>query len=93
MGLKKMGNDLIKKQFDDIDGKIDFMMELCQTLQLENKELILKIKGLEAELETRNETEEQFSEQETLVQSKIDGLLTKLDSFAKNSYGEYSSSL
>ena len=45
-----MGNDLIKKQFDDIDGKIDFMIELCQTLQLENKELILKIKGLEAEL-------------------------------------------
>jgi hypothetical protein len=89
----KMGNDLIKKQFDDIDGKIDFMIELCQTLQLENKELILKIKDLETEIGTKNETEEQFSEQESLVQSKINGLLTKLDSFAKNSYGEYSSSL
>jgi hypothetical protein len=89
----KMGNDLIKKKFDDIDGKIDFMIELCQTLQLENKELILKIKDLETEIGTKNETEEQFSEQESLVQSKINGLLTKLDSFAKNSYGEYSSSL
>ena len=88
----KMGNDLIKKQFDDIDEKIEFMMELCQTLQLENKELILKVDGLEAELGTKDETEEQFSEQEALVQLKIDGLLTKLDSFVKNS-GEYSSSL
>ncbi len=88
-----MGNDLIKKQFDDIDEKIDFMIELCQALQLENKELILKIKGLEAELGTRNNTEEQFSVQEALVQSKIDGLLVKLNSFAENPYGEYSSSL
>jgi regulator of replication initiation timing len=89
----KMGNALIKKQFDDIDEKIEFMMELCQTLQLENKELILKTDRLEAELGTKNETEEQFSEQEALVQLKIDGLLTKLDSFVKNSDREYSSSL
>jgi hypothetical protein len=87
----KMGNDLIKKKFDDIDGKIDFMIELCQTLELENKELLLKIKGLEAELETKNETEELSSEQEALVQSKIDGLLTKLNYFSNSSPDEYRS--
>lgn len=84
-----MGNDNIKKKFDDIDGKIDFMIELCQTLQVENKELLLKIKKLEAELDTKNETEEQFSEHEALVQSKIDGLLTKLDYFSNSPSGEY----
>ena len=57
------------------------MIELCHTLQLENQELLLKIKDLETELDKKNETEEQFSEQEALVQSKIDGLLEKLNYF------------
>lgn len=89
----KLGNEFIKKQFDDIDGKIDFMIELCRTLQLENKEMVLKIEGLEAELDRRKETEEQFSEQETLVQSKIDGLLEKLNNFSSGPPGEHPSSL
>ncbi len=79
----KLGNDLIKKKFDDIDGKIDFLIELCNTLQLENKELTLKISDLEAELETKGQTEVIFSEQEALIQSKIDGLLGKLNEFSK----------
>lgn len=83
----KMGNDLIEKKFDDIDEKIDFMIELCQTLQLENKELSLKVKDLEAELGSRTDTEEQLSEQEALVQTKIDELLTKLDYFANSTSG------
>lgn len=82
-----MGNDRIKKKFDDIDEKIDFMIELCRTLQLENEELLSKIKGIEAELATKNEIEEQFSEQEALVQSKIDGLLTKLNYFSNSAPG------
>ncbi len=78
-----MGNDLIKKKFDDIDGKVDFLIELCNTLQFENKELTLKINDLEAELETKGQTEVVFSEQEALIQSKIDGLLGKLNEFSK----------
>jgi len=88
-----LGNDRIKKKFDDIDGKIDFMIELCHTLQLENQELLLKIKDLETELDKKNETEEQFSEQEALVQSKIDGLLEKLNYFSNSAPGEYLSNL
>ncbi len=79
----KLGNDLIKKKFDDIDGKIDFLIELCNTLQLENKELTLKINDLEAELELKDQTEVTFSEQEELIQSKIDGLLGKLNEFSR----------
>ncbi len=82
-----MGNDLIKKKFDDIDEKIDFMIELCQTLQSENKALSLKNTELEAKLESRTDTEEQLSEQEALVQNKIDELLTKLDYFANSTSG------
>lgn len=79
-----MGNEIIKNKFDDIDIKVDFLIELCQMLQVENLELSSKIKDLETKLVKKNETEELNLEQEALIQSKIDGLLTKLDSFSNN---------
>jgi len=88
----KLDNDFIKK-FDDIDGKIDFMIEYCHTLRLENKELLLKITGLEAELDKKNESDIQFLEQDAMVQSKIDGLLKKLNDFSNSAPGEYQSTL
>ena len=84
---------LLKKKFDDIDGKIDFMIEYCHTLQLENKELLLKITNLEAELDGKNESDEQFIEQEALIQSKIDGLLKKLNYFSNSTLENYQSTL
>jgi hypothetical protein len=80
----KLGNEIIKNKFDDIDIKVDFLIELCQMLQVENLELSSKIKDLETRLAKKNETEELNLEQEALIQSKIDGLLTKLDSFSNN---------
>ncbi len=80
----KLGNEIIKNKFDDIDIKVDFLIELCQMLQVENLELSSKIKDLETKLAKKNETEELNLEQEALIQSKIDGLLTKLDSFSNN---------
>lgn len=79
-----MGNDLIKSKFDDIDEKIDFLIDLCEALQLEKQELLSKITGLETELEMKNETEDLFSKQEVLIQSRIDGLLTKLNDFSNS---------
>ena len=89
----KLGNDLVKKKFDDLDGQIDFMIELCRTLQLENQELILKIKSFETELDKKKETEDEYLDQQALIHSKIDGLLTKLDNFANTDPGEASSNL
>ena len=88
-----MGNKGIKQKFDDINDKIDFMIEFCHELQQENKELVLKIRGLESELATKDDTEKQFSEQDELIQSKIDGLLKKLNYFSNSAPGEYSSNL
>ena len=89
----KLGNDLIKKKFDDINGKIDSMIEFCHTLQQENKELNLKINGLETELDKKNETKGKFFEQDAVVQSKIDGLLKKLDYFSSNTISDYQSNI
>ncbi len=46
-------NNEIKNKFDDIDGKIDFAIELCQTLQQENSDLMLKIEDLEMQLDKK----------------------------------------
>ena len=89
----KLGNKFIKKKFDDIDERIDFMIEFCQTLQLENKELLLKIKGLEEEIDKKDETGKQFSEQEALIQNKMDGLLKKLNVFSNEGPDEYQSNV
>ncbi len=88
-----MGNEFIKNTFDDIDTKVDFIIELCQTLQAENTELISKIKHLEINLNEKQDTEKLYSEQETLIKSKIDGLLTKLDSFSDNMSSDYQSNV
>ncbi len=89
----KLGNDVIKNKFDDIDIKVDFLIELYQALQVENSELNSKIKELETEMVEKNLTEELNFEQEVLIQSKIDGLLTKLDSFSDNLSSEHQSDL
>ena len=89
----KLGNKFIKKKFDDIDERIDFMIEFCHTLQLENKELLLKIKGLEEEIDKKDETGKQFSEQEALIQNKMDGLLKKLNVFSNEGPDEYHSNV
>jgi hypothetical protein len=83
-GTMKLGNDVIKSKFDDIGNKVDELIGLCRTLRSENQELLLQIKELKADLDKKNLAEEKFSEQEALIQSKIDGLLTKLDNFARS---------
>ena len=80
----KMGNDLFNKKFDDIDAKIDSLVDRCHALQSENSELKMKVNNLEAELVMTNDTEKQFSEQEVLIQSRVDGLLDKLNQFSNN---------
>ncbi len=79
-----MGNDRIKKKFDDVDGKIDLLMGYCRSLQLENKALLLKISNVEADLDGKRNSEIDFSNQEAFNQSKIEGLLTKLNTFSNS---------
>ncbi len=75
-------DNVLESKFNDIDEKVDFLIELCQTLQVENTELMSKVKDLEAELDRKNETEERYAEQQAIIRSKIDGLLSKLNNFS-----------
>ncbi len=88
-----MGNDRIKKKFDDIDDKIDLMMECCQSLQSENKVLLLRIETLKADLDGKITAETDNLEQEAVIRSKIEGLFLKLDTFSTGQNKTESSNL
>jgi len=64
-----LDNEILDSKFNDIDEKVDFLIELCQTLQVENAELMAKVKDLEAELDRKNETEERYAEQQAVIRS------------------------
>ncbi|MBF0303839.1 MAG: hypothetical protein HQK73_12425 [Desulfamplus sp.] len=78
-----MENEAIDKKFNDIDEKVDFIIELCQTLQAENAELTSKVEILESELKEKKEKEGLQIELQTVIQAKIDKLLSKLDNFSE----------
>ncbi len=78
-----MDNDIINNKFDDIDKKIDFLIELCQRLKAENVELKQKVESLQSELDRKNEAAGLFDEQQAVIKSKIDGLLSKLNDFSQ----------
>lgn len=79
----KLGSDLIKKKFDDVEEKVEFLIEFCISLQQENKELAAKNKELEAANNKMGNTNKMFSEQEGTIQTKIDNLLKKLNDFSE----------
>ena len=77
-----MGKEDIKLKFDEIDIRVDLLIELCNSLQSENRDLLSKVTALEAELEKKIETEGHYAEQESMIETKIDGLLSKLEGFS-----------
>ncbi len=78
-----MDNELINR-FNDIDIKVDELIELCRSLQKEKLQMLSKIKQMETELEKKVVAQQTLSKTNTLIQSNIDQLLAKLENFAKD---------
>lgn len=74
-----MDNEAIIKQFGEIEKKIDSLVKTNKYLESTNAELKEKIASLEVELRKKTELEDRNSEVKTLIRSKIDSLMEKLD--------------
>ena len=74
-----MDNEVILQQFDEIEKKIEDLIQLCKQHEATNSELNDKIKRLEEELQIKVEAENKYINEKALVRSKIDGILGKLD--------------
>ena len=81
--MTKLDNDDIFSQFEEIEEKVDFLIELCKSLETTNSELQKKVESLESEIQSKTEAEYRNKEQKTMIRSRIDGILAKLSNFSE----------
>ncbi len=74
-----MDNEFIVKQFEEIEKKVEKLIDVLKSHETTNLELRNRIKGLEEELQGRNEVESNYSQERALIRSKIDSLLVRLE--------------
>ena len=82
-GVIILDNDFIIKQFEEIEQRVERLIESCNALEATNLEQKIKIKSLEEEIQGKIEAERSYAEEKSLIRSKIDGLLVKLDEVSK----------
>lgn len=77
-----MENELILQQFDEIEKKVERLIEALKSLETSNRELEGKVKQLNMELQGKVEAEKSKNEERDLIRSKIDNLLIRLEEIA-----------
>jgi len=82
-----LDNELILRQFDEIENKVETLIAECKALEETNFELRNQIKALEEELQTKVEAESRYAEQRNLIRTKIDSLLVKLEQSSEQEAG------
>ena len=82
-----MDSDLIIRQFEQIEQRVESLIGKCKEFEAANHELQSQVLKLEEALQGKQETENRYQEERNLVRSKIDGLLAKLDTVAENNIG------
>ena len=78
-----MNDELVFRQFEEIERKVDGLIEICKAHEATNLELKSKIKSLEEEIQGKVEAERSYAEEKALIRSKIDGLLTRFDEISQ----------
>ncbi len=74
-----MEEDSFPGQFKKLEDKIEELIQTCRDLQQTESELEAKIYDLEGALTTKAAAEQEYVEEKSMVRSKIDDLLSKLD--------------
>lgn len=74
-----MDNEFILRQFEEIEKKVEKLIDIKKSLEAENIESINKIKRLEEELQGKVDAETNYTKEKALIRSKIDSLLVRLE--------------
>lgn len=74
-----MDNELILRQFEKVEEKVERLIADCRALGTTNSELKNKVDSLEEELQRRIEAENKLSDERVLIRTRIDSLLAKFD--------------
>lgn len=79
-----MDSDLIIQQFEQIEQKVENLIETCRKVEATNIDLTSQVLKLEEEIQRKQDAENKYQEEKTLVRSKVDGLLAKLNTIAED---------
>ena len=78
-----MENELISQQFEEIEKKVEKLIGALKSLEAANSQLEDKIRLLNEALQEKTEAEKNSNEERTLIRSKIDSLLIRLEEIAE----------
>jgi hypothetical protein len=74
---------LLMQQFEEIEQKVERLIAICSSLEARNVQLINSVTSLESEIHIKSQALEKLSEERTMIRSKIDVLLVKLENIAE----------
>lgn len=74
-----MDSAVISNQFQEIEKKVERLMEICKDHEAANLELKKKIIDLEEELLGKIEAEKSYVHEKALIRSRIERLLVRIE--------------
>jgi regulator of replication initiation timing len=74
-----LDNEIILDQIEEIEKRVEKVIEVCKTLEAANSKLQQRVKELEGELQGKAEAETRYTRERELIRSKVDLLLSRLD--------------
>ena len=78
-----MSDEDVLSQFDKIEEKVEKLIETCRSLEAANIELNNKYERLRQEADGKANAEKRYLEQRDLIRSKVDSLLSRLNSYSE----------
>ncbi len=78
-----MTDEEVLSQFDNIEEKVEKLIETCRALEAANVELNNKYERLKQEANGKADAEKRYFEQRDLIRSKVDSLLSRLNSYSE----------
>jgi len=78
-----LNDDVVLRHFEEIEQKVERLIEICKAHEATNSELKSKIRNLEEEIQGKVEAERSYAEEKALIRSKIDGLLARIDEISE----------
>jgi len=69
----------IDQQFKRLESRVEELVRLCNELQNTKSELYQRVEELESKLSAKDETERNYLEERSMIRSRVDSLLERLD--------------
>jgi hypothetical protein len=71
--------EILSKQFEQIEVKVERLIEICKSLEAINYKLKNKIDLLEKEVQNKSDIEKNYAEERKLIRAYVDKLLARLE--------------